>query len=419
MFHNTCGRKGRFARTIGMALAVSLTMSGCSTISDWFADEEELEIRRLKPIDAKFTPTINWKRDIGDGVEHYFSRLRPVYAYGTLYAADRHGAVVAMEPATGKVLWEKDFATFRSEGMFSAVTSLWQSGETARIGGIAVADKHVFIGTENGYIAALNADSGELVWEATVPGEILAAPDVDEGILVVNTGAGSLFGFSTRSGEQLWRHEGDTPPLTLRGISGPVASNGGAIIGTPTGKIQVNLIDSGVLAWETVIATPSGATELERIVDIDTTPILFGGTVYTVSYNGTLAAVELRTGRAIWKREYESFRNLSIDGNKIFVVDTHSNVYALDRRNGVELWSQSALKQRSLTSATPVGEYIVVGDNWGFLHWLEQESGSIVARLDVGGDDEDDAIFAAPVEVDDTIVTITRSGELASISTPN
>jgi outer membrane protein assembly factor BamB len=321
-----------------------------------------------------------------------------------------------MEPTTGKVIWQKNFAQFRDEGMMSSVTRLWRSGETARIGGIAVAEKLVFIGTENGYVAALDAESGELVWDATVPGEVLAAPAIDEGILVVNTGAGSLFGFRTRDGEQLWRHEGDTPPLTLRGISGPIASNGGAIIGTPTGKIQVNLIDSGVLAWETVIATPTGATELERIVDIDTTPILFGGTIYTVSYNGTLAAVELRTGRVIWKREYASFRNLTLDGNKIFVVDNNSNVYALDRRNGVELWSQGGLKLRSLTAATPVGEHVVVGDNWGFLHWIEQESGQIVARLDVGGDDEDDAIFAAPLEVDNTVVAVTRTGTVASVS---
>ena len=419
MFHNTCGRKGRFARTIGMALAVSITMSGCSTISDWFADDEELEIRRLKPIEAKFSPQLVWDRDIGDGVDHYFSRLRPVYAYDKLYAADRHGVVVAMEPESGKVLWQKDFAQFRSEGMMSAVTKLWRSGETARIGGIAVADRHVFIGTENGYVAAMDAESGELVWEATVPGEILAAPAADEGILVVNTGAGSLFGFNTRTGEQLWRHEGDTPPLTLRGISGPIASNGGAIVGTPTGKIQVNLIETGVLAWETVIATPSGATELERIVDIDTTPVLFGGTIFTVSYNGTLAAVELRSGRVIWKREYASFRNLTIEGNKIFVVDNNSNVYALDRRNGVELWSQGLLKKRSLTAATPVGDHIVVGDNWGFLHWIEQESGEVVARLDVGGDDEDDAIFAAPLEVDDSVVAVTRNGVVVSVRIPN
>ncbi|WP_420936133.1 outer membrane protein assembly factor BamB [Alteromonas sp. A081] len=415
MFHNTCSHKGRFIRTISMALAVSITLSGCSTISDWFADEEELEIRRLKPIDAKFSPVVEWERDIGDGVNHYFSRLKPVYAYDKLYAADRHGNVVAMEPATGNVIWEKNFATFRSEGMLSSVSNLWSSGESARIGGIFAADRHLFIGTENGYVAALDAESGDLVWDATVPGEVLAAPAADDGILVVNTGAGSLFGFNTRTGEQLWRHEGDTPPLTLRGISGPIASNGGVIVGASTGKLQVNLIDTGVLAWETVISTPSGATELERIVDIDATPVLYGGTIYTVSYNGTLAAVELRSGRVIWKREYASFRNLNIDGNQIFVVDNASNVYALDRRNGVELWSQGTLKQRSLTAVTPVGEYVVVGDKWGFLHWIVKESGEIVARVDVGGDDEDDSIYAAPIVVEDAIIAVTRNGVVASV----
>ena len=350
MFHNTCGRKGRFARAMGMALAISVTLSGCSTVSDWFADEEELEIRRLKPIDAKFTPSVKWDRDIGDGVDHYFSRLRPVYAYENLYAADRHGSVVAMNPENGDVLWERDFAVFEGDGWWDSIARLWRSGASARIGGISVADRLLFVGTENGVVMALDYETGETKWEASVPGEVLAAPSADEGILVVNTGAGTLFGFDTRTGEQLWRHEGDTPPLTLRGISGPVAANGGALIGTPTGKLQVNLLESGILAWETVIATPTGATELERIVDLDTTPVLFGGTIYTVSYNGTLAAVELRSGRIIWKREYGSYRNLSIEGNSIFVVDNNSNIYALDRRNGVELWSQGSLKSRSVTA---------------------------------------------------------------------
>jgi outer membrane protein assembly factor BamB len=417
LFHNTCGRKGRFARVMGMALAISVTLSGCSTVSDWFADEEELEIRRLKPIDAKFTPSVKWDRDIGDGVDHYFSRLRPVYAYENLYAADRHGSVVAMNPENGDVLWERNFAVFEGDGWWDSIARLWRSGASARIGGISVADRLLFVGTENGAVMALDYETGETKWEASIPGEVLAAPSADEGILVVNTGAGTLFGFDTRTGEQLWRHEGDTPPLTLRGISGPVAANGGALIGTPTGKLQVNLLESGILAWETVIATPTGATELERIVDLDTTPVLFGGTIYTVSYNGTLAAVELRSGRIIWKREYGSYRNLSIEGNSIFVVDNNSNIYALDRRNGVELWSQGGLKSRSVTAATPVGEHIVVGDNWGFVHWIEQETGQIVARVDVGGDDEDDAIYDAPLNVDGVVVTMTRNGVVAAIST--
>lgn len=418
MFHHTQGQKGRFTRVIGIALALSVTLSGCSTVSDWFAEEEELEIRRLSPISAKFTPSVNWDVDLGEGVDDYYSRLRPVYAYGKLFAADRHGVVQALDPESGKAIWEKNFATYNSDGFFSAISRLWQSGVSAKIGGISASDRMVFIGTENGEVIALDESTGELVWQTNVPGEVLAAPASDSGILVVNTGAGVLFGFDTRSGEQIWRHESDTPPLTLRGISAPIASNGGALLGTPTGKLQVNIIDSGVLAWETQVATPSGATELERIVDIDTSPVLFGGTVYTIAYNGTLAAIELRSGRIVWKREYGAYRNLSVEGNRIYVVDNNSHVYALDRRNGVELWSQNGLKGRSLTAAEPDGDNIVVGDNWGFLHWISKENGEIVSRLSLGGDDEDESVYVAPLSVNGDIVAVTRDGVISSISTP-
>ena len=153
MFHNTCGRKGRFARTIGMALAVSITMSGCSTISDWFADDEELEIRRLKPIEAKFTPKLVWDRDIGDGVI-ITSLLRPVY--------NKLSLPIDMAPLSRGTLsresvGEKDFTV--SLDMLSSVTNFGVAVRL-RIGGIAVADRHVFIG-EKRYVAAMDAETGE------------------------------------------------------------------------------------------------------------------------------------------------------------------------------------------------------------------------------------------------------------------
>ncbi|MCW8107326.1 outer membrane protein assembly factor BamB [Alteromonas ponticola] len=397
-------------------LSFSLLLSGCSTISDWFADDEELEIRKLNPIEAKFNPNLVWEQEIGDGVEEYFSRLRPAYDNKMVFVAERQGEVAALNPQSGKVIWKNNFAKFKDEGMLDSLSRLWSSGESAKIAGLTAADKMLFIGTEDGAVIALNQDDGVVVWQATVAGEVLAAPAIGEGILVVNTGAGVLFGLDAQTGEQLWRSESDVPPLTLRGISAPTAGNGGAIIGTPTGKLQVNILDSGVVAWETAITTPAGATELERIVDIDASPLLYGGIVYSIAYNGTLAAVELRSGRIIWKREYASYRNLTMSGNQLFVVDNNSHIYALDRRNGVELWSQSGLKRRSVTEAEPIGDYIVVGDKWGFLHWLEQESGKIVARYSLGGDDEDESVFVSPLKVEDYIIAVTRDGTVAAIT---
>lgn len=402
-----------------IALTATLSLAGCATVSDWFADDEELEFRRLEPIQAQFQPTIAWSQEVGDGVSHYFSRLTPAVAYGKVFAASRQGQVAAFDQASGERSWRKNFAQRDDSGYTGWLTSMWSDGISAKIaGGLSVAYETLFFGTEHGDVYALDVNTGETKWSVKVAGEVLAAPAIDEGVVVVNTGSGLLFALDASSGEQLWQYESDVPALSLRGISGPAASNGGAIVGTASGKLAVNIIDSGQTVWEQVISAPSGATELDRIVDIDSQPLVLDGVIYVISFDGTLAAVELRSGRIIWKREYRSYRRLSLVGNRLFVVDVNSNVYSLDRRNGVEQWSQGKLKGRSLTAATPVGDYIVVGDHYGFLHWLNQEDGALVARLEVGGDDEDESIFAEPVADGKVLYTMTRDGVLVAVTTP-
>lgn len=405
--------------SLNMLLAASIGLSGCSTISGWFADDEELKIKELEPINALFEPKVQWRESVGDGVGHYFSRLKPALGYDMLFAASRHGEIGAYDPASGDTIWSTDFAQFRDEGYLSGVSKLWSSGESAKIsGGLALAYERVFFGTENGDVFALDAKTGEVVWHITVPGEVLAAPAIDSNVVVVNTGSGLMYGLDANDGKQLWNYESEVPPLSLRGIASPTVSNGGAIVGTASGKLAVAIVNTGQVVWEQTIAAPSGATELERIADIDSRVLVLGGLIYTISYDGTLAAVEMRSGRVVWKREYGSYRRISIDGNSLFVTDSKSVVYALDRRNGVELWSQNNLRHRNLTAAAPVSSYIVVGDKFGFLHWLSQSTGEIVARLDVGGDDIDEGIYVAPLVEGRVLYTQTRDGDLVSIETP-
>jgi outer membrane protein assembly factor BamB len=404
---------------LSVLLASSMLLSSCTTISNWFYDDEELEVRRLKPITAEFTPTQLWSKDLGIGIGKYYSKLTPAVAYNKVFAASRQGVVAAFEKNSGKKMWSKDFAVYDSEGFLSGVSKLWSNGVSAKIaGGVSVAYETVFFGTENGEVFALDVDTGEQKWKVTIKGEVLAAPSIDSGIVLVNTGSGFIFALDADSGEELWSAESDVPPLSLRGVSSPTAVNGGAIFGTATGRLVVNILESGQTAWEQVISAATGVTELERIVDIDSEPLVSGGTIYVISYDGTLAAVELRTGRVIWKREYKSYRSMSISGSTLFLVDVNSNLFALDSRNGVELWSQGALKKRMLTGVTPVGKYIVAGDKYGYLHWFDQADGKLVARLEVGGDDEDESIYHSPVEDNNILYTQTRDGKLMAIKTP-
>ncbi|XOV79372.1 MAG: outer membrane protein assembly factor BamB [Aestuariibacter sp.] len=407
------------------AMAALLSLSGCSAIPEWmnpgtwFEDEEELAIKELKPINATFSAKKVWDGEVGSGVEYYFSRLSPAFGYGKVFAASRQGLIVAFDKTSGKRVWTLDLAEYRDEGMLSGVSSLWSDGISAKVsGGLAVSYSSVYLGTENGVVMAIDADSGDIKWQTKVKGEVLAQPAVDEGLVVVNTGSGILYALDAETGEQRWIYESEVPALTLRGIANPTISSGGAIVGTASGKVAVNIVDSGQTLWEQTVAAATGATELERLVDIDSQTIVFGGVIYVVSFNGTLAAMDLRTGRIIWKREYRSYRRMSLAGNTLFVVDDKSQVYALDRRNGVELWAQVGLRGRDLTAAVSMQDYVVVGDKFGYLHWLDQSSGDIVARYQFGDDDEDEGVYVAPVVDGDTLYSVTRDGQIIALQIP-
>nr|WP_241664419.1 outer membrane protein assembly factor BamB [Ningiella ruwaisensis] len=400
-------------------LVAILLLSGCTTVSNWFKDEEEIEIQTLPPLQNQFESKVLWDEEVGDGIDNYFSRLRPAVGFGKVFAADREGIITALDPETGDTIWEIDVSTRSTRSYIGNLYGLFPGRVSAKVsGGLTLASNTLYVGTENGLVYAINQEDGEIKWVADVPSEVISAPAVDAGIVVVNTVAGILLGLDSTDGSILWQTESDVPPLTLRGASAPAAANGGAIVGLASGRLRVSIIDSGLTAWEQVIAKPAGATELERIVDVDSAPVIFGGNIYVVSYGGALSSVELRTGQVVWSREYASYRNVTIFGNRLFVTDNNSNIYAIDRRNGVELWSFSELRRRNLTSATPVGEYIVVGDKFGFLHWFTQSEGEYVSRLAIGDDDQDEGIYVEPVYQDGVLIVQTRDGVISRVSVP-
>ncbi|MEM0911424.1 MAG: outer membrane protein assembly factor BamB [Pseudomonadota bacterium] len=396
-----------------------LFLSGCTTISNWFADDEEVEIRTLLPLQNQFEPQVLWDKSIGDGTDEFFSSLRPAFDYGKVFAADRAGRIYALDPDDGDRIWRQDISERSKERRLTNLYGLFAGRIPAKVsGGLTVGYRSVFFGTENGEVVALNESDGSVKWRTRVTGEVLAPPAIDEGIVIVNTVAGLLIAIDAESGEIKWQNENDVPPLSLRGISAPAAANGGAIVGTASGRLIVNLIDSGLTAWEQQIAKPTGATELDRIVDIDSTPLVFLGNIYAISYGGALASVEIRTGQVVWNREYASYRDLSLEGNRLFISDINSNLYAVDRRNGVELWSNSALRRRELTSAVPIRGYVAVGDKWGFLHFFNQSDGQYVARVRIGGDDEDEGIFSSPIAFEDKLLVQRKDGDLFLLEVP-
>jgi|SRR5690554_6246538 len=382
------------------AFAATALLAACSSSDDGPRHAE------LQPITTTVEGRIEWQTRVGQGIEGHYSKLRPVVQDDTIFVADRHGAVVALNAANGRQLWRADFGGRRG------ILNRWFRGEPARLSGLAVAGSMLFVGSENGKVMALNSDNGELIWEQKVPGEVLSAPTVGDGRVVVHLGSGYVVALAARTGEIQWRHEDDVSLLSLRGTSRPAIASGGVMYGSATGKVVVLIAQTGQMAWEERIATPTGSTELERIVDADGSPLIVGGTMYLSAQNGELAALDLRTGEVLWKRDYAAWRSPVQVQNRIVIVDQESYLVAVDRNNGLEQWRNNDLYLRSVTEPVNVGSYLIAADRFGYLHWFNRNDGQLVGRLSLN----DDPVRAAPVVAGDRIIVQDAAGRVYAIS---
>jgi outer membrane protein assembly factor BamB len=94
--------------------------------------------------------------------------------------------------------------------------------------------------------------------------------------------------------------------------------------------------------------------------------------------------------------------------DRIVVTDPDGIVWALDKNTGTAMWSQPAMARRGLTAPAIQGDYAVVGDFDGYLHWLKLDTGELAARVRTGRD----AVRATPTVVDGILVVEDTDGGL-------
>ena len=378
------------------AIAVlALVLSGCSTVKGWFGKSKD-DGKPTEPAElVDFTATANvsklWSANVGKGEDRLGASQGPSAADGRVYAAAVEGGVRALDLQTGKSVW-----TYKSEERLS--------------GGPSAGDGLVVVGSLDGKVIALDAATGTEKWQAKVPSEVIAAPAIGQGLVLVRSNDGRVSAFDATSGERRWFSNHDLPSLTVRGNAPVTIGPGVAFVGNDDGTVSAMGLTDGRPLWNQVVGVPEGRTELERMADVDGPVVLDDTTVYATSFKKETVAIDGPSGRPLWARENGGAGGLGIASGSVVVADPAGTVWALDKSSGAPLWSNDKFARRSLTAPTVQGDYAVVGDFDGYLHWLRLDNGEAAGRERVGGK----ALRAKPVVVDGILLVQNVEGELSA-----
>ncbi|WP_202844677.1 outer membrane protein assembly factor BamB [Luteimonas saliphila] len=391
------GRRIRAGRTL-VVLACVFALAGCSTVRGWFGGDGEKAAAKKASEPAElveFAPSATvsrlWSAKAGKGENRLGVRQSPAIADGRVYAAAVDGGVRAFDLQSGATVWQ-----YASDLRLS--------------GGPGVGDGLVVVGSLQGEVVALDAATGAERWQAKVPNEVISAPAIGQGLVFVRSNDGRVTAFDATSGERRWFWTKELPTLTVRGNDSPVLGPGFVFVGNDDGTLAALAIADGRQLWDVPVAQPDGRTELDRMADVDGTPVLDGTVLYASSYKQATLAIDAPSGRPIWgsDRGGSSRPGLAID--KLVVSDRNGSVWGLDRSSGSASWEQPALARRGLGGVAIHGDYAVVGDFEGYLHWLRLDNGEFAARERAGRD----AIKGAPVVADGVLVVQNVDGDLTA-----
>ncbi len=331
---------------------------------------------------------IEWRVSPGGDVAPGFS---PAVTADAVYVASKSGKVQRINSENGSIQWNIDTKTVLSAGP-------------------GADDSLVAVGTANGEVIALDADGNER-WRTRVSSEVVAPPSVSDDLVVVFTADNRVQALAAHDGAAKWMFQRSLPSLIVRNHQGGAVTRGALFFGTAGGRLLAVDLESGNVAWDVAVAVPKGATELERIADVTSRPLIEENQVCSAAFQGRIACFDILRGTSTWTRDIPSYSGIAADEQYLYVSDDKGTVHALDKKNGASVWKNDTLAGRWPSGPQFLGSNIAVIDVDGYLHVFDNEDGHYLGRMATDGS----AATAQPYLDADQMIWQSKEGNVYAV----
>jgi outer membrane protein assembly factor BamB len=183
------GGLARAARVAVLALAATAVLGGCSL----FSSKVKHEPAKLKDVQQVLAVSQAWSVSVGKSGSYV---MQPFVWGNNVYVSAANGGVTALDGATGRTVWQGKADVDLTSGPGSDGTLTAVAGE-------------------KGTVVAFD-EKGAQKWKATVNGEVLTAPLVGQGLVIVRTTDGRILGLDGGSGDRKWIYQRSPSALNLR-----------------------------------------------------------------------------------------------------------------------------------------------------------------------------------------------------------
>ncbi|GGD02605.1 PQQ-binding-like beta-propeller repeat protein [Aquisalinus flavus] len=360
-----------------------------------------------------------WTVDIGAG-----SRKRapitapPVIADGRIFVIDPEAKVTAYDAQSGNRVWRKELTPDVSEDKpFWRVFGSVKAAEIGFGGGVAYDNGRVFITSGFGFVAALDAETGELLWEHEANAPIRTSPTAANGKVYAVTNLNEFMALDQASGELDWDYQSFEEAARFLSSSSPAAAEDVIVAPFSSGEVTA-LSDTGRPLWTQMIARSSRMNALSNLNDIAGSPVIDRGVVFAISHAGQMSAIDLRSGQPLWEIGVSGLQTPWVSGDYIYIVSVEGELVCINRNDGAVVWveqlpkyANEKKKKDRLAWSGPVlaGGELVLASSGGQLVFASPQNGEVLRteKLTSG-------TSATPVIANETLYVLTTDGKLSA-----
>lgn len=377
-----------------LVLILCALTQGCTYVDDYMLGKDNTpQPKELKEIQPKVKMAQNWTAPVGKTRKtNEYLNIKPAIRGDIIYTADASGLVQAVSKKDGQIKW----STSLKNNIVSAPT---------------VADGYLVVGTNASTLVLLNQSDGKEIWQNKVSAEVLAPPALSHQKVIAKTIDGKVYAIDAVNGKQLWVADHGAPSLVLKASSSPIIVDNLVLVGFSDGKLDALELQTGRLIWQRSIAYGMGASDVERLVDIDSDPIISNNVAYLATYQGYVGALSLSNGQFIWRKPASVYKNMLLSHNNLYFTDSNDVLWSLNSNTGQVNWKQTSLKARGLTAPALVGGNLVVGDKTGYLHILSTQTGELLGRSQLSG-----GVTVSPSVSGKNMYVLTNNGTLNQLT---
>jgi outer membrane protein assembly factor BamB len=234
----------------------------------------------------------------------------------------------------------------------------------------------------SGFAFALNAKTGEKIWERRIGRLNASSPTYyKHRLYIVNLVPGHIVKLNPKNGKVIWKKI-----LPNRAESSPVVVDNSIYFGCEDGKLYSVSTVNGNVRWATQLSGPVKAA-----------PAYYGGRLYVGDYGGSMNAVDAKTGELIWSTGSlgtgisggEFYSTPAVAFGRVYAGNNDDRVYSFDISDGELAWTYStggyAYSAPTVASTAHSPPTVYIGSFDGNIYALNAKNGEVRWSRPTGG----------------------------------